>query len=80
MNAKIPLTSRRIVYTVPGMDQIRRNKDVIYKQADGIDYLMDVYTPPELSDDEKRPGLIFIHGGPVKNGSGQRLGGLYLVG
>jgi acetyl esterase/lipase len=54
---------KRIVYTIPGMDQVQVRKDVTYKHAPERDLTADVYMPPDLSGDERRPGVVFIHGG-----------------
>jgi acetyl esterase/lipase len=64
---QIPITARRLVYAVPGMAHVQRHSDIVYTQrAAGGDLLMDVYTPPDLPAGAKLPGVICIHGGPVK--------------
>jgi acetyl esterase/lipase len=54
---------KRIVLTVPGMERVRVLKDLTYKQVPTRDLQADVYLPPDVSADEVRPGVIFIHGG-----------------
>lgn len=54
------LVNKPVVYAVPGMDQVQVRKDLVYKKSDDPNLKMDVYTPP---GEEKRPVVIFIHGG-----------------
>jgi acetyl esterase/lipase len=54
-----------LVYAVPGMDQAAVHANLPY-HTDADDALqMDVYLPPELPKGARRPGVLFIHGGPV---------------
>src|SRR5260370_27162410 len=58
---------KRIVYSVPGMENILARKDLIYKNADGQSLTADVYLPAE----DKRtshPVVILIHGGVPPGG------------
>lgn len=55
--------SSRVVYSVPGMDRVKVEKDITYKQAGSIQLKMDVYRPPNLAKTDLRPAVIFIHGG-----------------
>jgi acetyl esterase/lipase len=55
----------RVVYEVPGMDTVEVRRDLVYRQAEGVDLLMDVYLPPGLAAGERRPGVVFVHGGPI---------------
>ncbi|HXG63605.1 MAG TPA: alpha/beta hydrolase [Blastocatellia bacterium] len=57
------LLPKRIVYTVPGMEQVRVRKDLTYKRAADAELKMDVYTPTDLQSGARRPAVIFIHGG-----------------
>ncbi len=57
------LVNRPVVYAVPGMDQVSVKKDLTYKKIDDPNVKMDVYTPPGLAAGEKRPAVVFIHGG-----------------
>jgi acetyl esterase/lipase len=57
------LVNKPVVYTVPGMDQVQVRKDLVYKKSDDPNVKMDLYTPPGLAKGEKRPAVIFIHGG-----------------
>ncbi len=52
-----------VVYRVAGMDKVRVKSDLKYTDANDPNLLMDVYSPPDLAKGEKRPAVIFIHGG-----------------
>lgn len=53
-----------VVYKLPGMEKVTVKKDLNYKGDKGNELLkMDVYPPPGLAKGEKRPAVIFIHGG-----------------
>jgi acetyl esterase/lipase len=58
------ILARRIVYAVDGMDRAVR-RQLRYQTADGASLPMDVYAPPDLKAGERRPAVVFIHGGPV---------------
>jgi acetyl esterase/lipase len=57
------LVNKPVVYAVPGMDRVKVRKDIVYKQTDDPNMKMDVYTPAGLGPGEKRPAVIFLHGG-----------------
>jgi len=52
-----------VVYKVPGMDKVRVVQNLKYTRTDDPNVLMDVYLPPDAAQAEKRPAVIFIHGG-----------------
>jgi acetyl esterase/lipase len=52
-----------IVYRVPGMEKVKVIQNLKYAKRDDPNILMDVYLPPNLAKAEKRPAVIFIHGG-----------------
>ena len=52
-----------VVYKVPGMDKVQIVQNLQYTKTDDPNILMDVYLPPDLARAEKRPAVIFIHGG-----------------
>ncbi|HEV3456402.1 MAG TPA: type II toxin-antitoxin system PemK/MazF family toxin [Thermoanaerobaculia bacterium] len=56
------LVNKPVVYTVPGMDRVKVRKDIVYKKTDDPNMKMDLYTPVG-SAPEKRPAVIFLHGG-----------------
>ncbi|HKI00666.1 MAG TPA: alpha/beta hydrolase [Thermoanaerobaculia bacterium] len=51
-----------VVYAVPGMEAVEVRRNLVYHTLDdGTELTMDVYVPPG----EARPGVFFIHGGPI---------------
>src|SRR5687767_7646343 len=54
---------RPVVMTLPGMDKVQVTKDLRYSPNAPAHIAMDVYRPPGLKAGEKRPAVIFIHGG-----------------
>jgi len=59
-----------VVYQIPGMEDVLVKSDLRY--ADEAHALMDVYIPPGLKSDERRPAVVYIHGSvppgaPAKN-------------
>jgi acetyl esterase/lipase len=57
--------SRPIVYSVPGMDKADVRPGIVYKREGPDELKMDIYIPPNLAADARRPAVIFIHGGPL---------------
>jgi acetyl esterase/lipase len=52
-----------LVLRKEGMDRVRILADQRYSRAEDPNLLMDVYVPPGLKPEERRPVMIFIHGG-----------------
>lgn len=50
-----------IVYRVAGMDKVKVIENLKYAKSNDPNILMDVYQPPNLAKNEKRPAVIFIH-------------------
>lgn len=59
------VAAARIVYSLPGMDNIKPRKNLIYKNAADAELKLDVYQPPNMPRGAKRPAIIFIHGGAL---------------
>ena len=57
------LVMKPVVYSVPGMDKVAVKSNLKYTDAADPNLLMDVYTPSGLAKGERRPAVIFIHGG-----------------
>jgi acetyl esterase/lipase len=55
--------SKPVVYRLPGMDKVQVISNLKYSEVDSPYLLMDVYVPPDLKLDERRPVVVFIHGG-----------------
>ena len=52
----------RVVYSVPGMERVKVQKNLVYKKAGELELQMDVYAPPDLKRGERRPAVIFVSG------------------
>jgi acetyl esterase/lipase len=55
--------ARPVVYRLPDMDRVRVILNLKYSPLDNPYLLMDVYIPPDLKPHERRPVVVFIHGG-----------------
>jgi acetyl esterase/lipase len=55
--------ARPVVYRLPDMDKVRVISNLKYSEVDNPYLLMDVYLPPDLMARERRPVVVFIHGG-----------------
>jgi acetyl esterase/lipase len=53
----------RVVYQLPGMEQVPVRKDIIYKTVGGEALKMDVYYPLDVPSGERRPAVLLVHGG-----------------
>jgi acetyl esterase/lipase len=55
--------ARPVVYQLPDMDRVRVMSNLRYSEVDNPYLLMDVYVPPDLRPHERRPVVVFVHGG-----------------
>lgn len=78
MSEERPPHQRSVVYTIPNMHQVARQRDLIYKTVADEELLFDVYLPPNLQENSSLPGVIFIHGGPVSPEQNMKEEGQYL--
>jgi acetyl esterase/lipase len=53
----------RVVATAPGTERVAVRRDLAYTATGEADLLMDVYAPPDLAPGERRPAVVFVHGG-----------------
>lgn len=65
MTEETPFHQRAVVFTIPGMDDVLVERDIAYASVDDHDLLLDVYRPSTVAPQQRLPGVIFIHGGPV---------------
>jgi acetyl esterase/lipase len=72
------LVKMRVVYSVPGMERVAAQRDVVYTSRDGTSLKADVYTPPGLADGARVPAVILVHGGPIEKGMSPKDWGQYL--
>jgi acetyl esterase/lipase len=63
---------RRVVLTVPGMDAVKADRNLVYKMADGEPLHMDVYFPS--GPPRPRPAVILVHGGPNPRTGAKNMG------
>jgi hypothetical protein len=54
---------RAVVYSVPGMADVRVREGLVYKTVGGSPLHFDLYAPAAAS--RASPAVILIHGGPV---------------
>lgn len=66
------MSQMRIVYSVPGMDAVSMQRNLVYKTADGQPMRMDIYTPRGSS--RLRPAVVLIHGGPIPRTGAKDMG------
>ena len=52
-----------VVYRVPDMDKVIVKSDLKYTTTNDPNLLMDVYLPTGLANGQRRPAVVFIHGG-----------------
>ncbi|MBX7187151.1 MAG: alpha/beta hydrolase [Vicinamibacteria bacterium] len=59
-----PITSKKAVLRLPGMDEVRVLRDLPWPSGDGGDLALDVYLPADLEAGEQRPAVILVLGYP----------------
>ena len=60
-----PITEMPVVYRVPGMDQVRVRRNVVYRTVGETRLELDVYSPADAGATARRPTVVLVHGGPV---------------
>lgn len=63
MKTPAELVMMPVVYKLPGMENAKVFSNLKYSDVDNPHLLMDVYTPPNFSARERRPVVVFVHGG-----------------
>jgi hypothetical protein len=60
------MTSKTVVYKIPGMDAVSIRRDVEYRATEAGPLTMDLYSPPgsEAGGGAPRPAVIFVSGYP----------------
>src|SRR5256885_16185022 len=51
------------VLKAPGMDKGKGVQNLKYTKSEDQNVLMDIYVPSDLTEKEKHPAVIFLHGG-----------------
>ncbi|MBS1786640.1 MAG: hypothetical protein JST85_02905 [Acidobacteria bacterium] len=59
-----PISKKRVVYQIPGMDDVTIRLDVEYRKTDAGIQTMDLYSPSEAKSGEQIPAVIFVSGYP----------------
>lgn len=60
------LQRRPVVYTIPDMEQVEVQADIIYKTVEDTTLRLDIYYPPHYQKQTALPAVILIHGdGPA---------------
>src|SRR5437763_14092052 len=62
-----------VVLKVPEMDRVKVVENLKYTKSDDPNVLMDIYVPSDLSENEKRPAVLFLHGG-AKTATRRKIG------
>src|SRR5579872_887370 len=60
-----------LLYHTPEMDAVTARRDIAYRggaEDEPRMARMDVYTPRDLRNGERRPAVLFVHGGPISPG------------
>lgn len=57
------IVNKPVVWRVPGMEKVTVKANLKYTTVNDPNLLMDVYLPPGLKKGERRPAVLFIHGG-----------------
>jgi acetyl esterase/lipase len=56
----------RIVYHLPGMDDVNIQQNIPYKQADGTELCLDIYRPAQSPESTGLPSVLIVPSGPLK--------------
>ena len=56
------IVSKRVVLTLPGMDEVTISRDIVYGVVDSGVLTMDAYYPPRSNRSERRPAVVFVSG------------------
>lgn len=59
------MSTKRVVYTVEGMDRVTARRNLVYKTADTGPLLMDLYRPSGMAAGSRLPVVVFMPGGPL---------------
>ena len=51
-----------VVYQLPGMDDVSVHSNLRYSEIDSPFLLMDIYSPPNVSENADFPIVVFVHG------------------
>lgn len=58
------VAKKEVVYSIPGMDEVKVRRDVEYQTTDGGALTMDIYYPLDSSGGARLPAVVFVAGYP----------------
>lgn len=56
------MTRKKVLYELPGMERVTVRRDVEYGAGETGPLTLDVYAPPDLTQGERRPAVVFVLG------------------
>jgi acetyl esterase/lipase len=57
-----PMSERRVLYTMPGIDAVTVRRHHPYRVSDAGELTMDIYYPPDSNASSPRPAVLFVTG------------------
>jgi acetyl esterase/lipase len=72
------ITEMRVVYRVPGMEQVQVRRNVVYRTVGETRLELDVYSPSAAPGATRRPMVVLVHGGPVPPGARPKDWGVFV--
>lgn len=70
----LEMARRPVALTLPGMEKVQATRDLDYAGRPQPHLRMDVYRPPGLKPGERRPVVLFIHGGVPAGAPAKEMG------
>ena len=61
---ELDLTQKRIVYQIPGMEDVICHKGIVYHTINGMDLKADIYMPPAIEKETGHPLVIIVNNYP----------------
>ena len=58
------ITKKKVVYQIPGMDDVTIRLDVEYQRTEAGVQMMDLYSPADANKEAQLPAVIFVSGYP----------------
>ncbi len=56
------ITTKRVVYEIPGMKKATIQQDIEYRISDAVGLTMDIYYPPDAKSGTRIPAVVFVIG------------------
>jgi dienelactone hydrolase len=58
------IARKKVIYRMPGMDDVAVRRDIAYQTADDGSLLMDIYHPPAIASGTRVPVVVIVFGYP----------------